>query len=88
MNYNSTGAKPIASNKIILISALAFVLLIACMLFCSPVMAQEIKKADKELKDTVIRKITYKLYEGSRGGRYYLKTSANGSVYKVYIKAK
>lgn len=44
------------------------------------------KSADKVLKDTVIKAVSYKLYVGSRGGRYVLRTSKSGNVYKQYIK--
>lgn len=45
------------------------------------------KIPDKAIKDTVIRSVSYKLYIGSRGGKYILMTSKKtGKVYKRYFK--
>lgn len=46
------------------------------------------KVADKVLKDTVINKVTYKLYQGKRGGKYIERTSREGNVYRQYFKSK
>lgn len=88
MNYNNLGATPVIPMKWVIILTCVFSILIASMLFAGKVSAQQVKTTDKELKDTVIRNVTYKLYLGSRGGRYYFKTSAKGNVYKVYIPKK
>jgi hypothetical protein len=44
------------------------------------------KPIDKVLKDTTIRSVSYKIYQGSRGGKYYFKQSKSGTIYKVYLK--
>ena len=47
------------------------------------------KTTDKVLKDTVIRKETYKLYVGKKGGRYIIRTAkSSGKTYKQYFKQK
>lgn len=58
------------------------------LILLSTALTVSAKDKPKELKDTVIKSVTYKLYEGSRGGKYYLKTSKTNNVYKVYIKTK
>lgn len=60
-------------------------LLVALMLCASAVVSGQVVKG-KELKDTVIKSVTCKMYVGSRGGRYVLKTSKSGNVYKLYFK--
>lgn len=58
------------------------------LVLCSFVVsAQTVKPStDKVLKDTTINKVDYKLYEGTRGGKYVLRTAKSGNVYKQYIK--
>jgi hypothetical protein len=66
-------------------------LLIVLLLSCAGSSAQTtiVKPADKVLKDTTIRDTTYKLYIGSRGGKYIIMTSkTTGKTYKKYFKAK
>ena len=67
---------------------ISFIALVLLFTFCvTNVWAQSpVKPADKVLKDTVIRSVSYKLYVGSKGGRYVVRTSKNGLVYKVYYK--
>jgi hypothetical protein len=60
-------------------------LFIVIILFSLTAISQE-KPKDKVLRDTTIKNVTYKIYEGSRGGKYYLKTSKSGTIYKVYLK--
>lgn len=61
-------------------------LLTLCIAFASLFLnAQDIKPTDKVLKDTTINKVEYKLYIGSRGGKYVLRTAKSGKVYKMYI---
>lgn len=45
-----------------------------------------IKPTDKVLKDTTIKSIVYKLYVGSKGGKYIIVTSKAGNQYKKYFK--
>lgn len=59
---------------------------IAMMLMTLAINAQEIKPTDKVLKDTTINKVDYKLYVGSRGGKYVVRTAKSGKIYKQYIK--
>lgn len=41
------------------------------------------------VKDTVVNSVTYKLYKGSKGGKYIIRTSkVTGKEYKQYFKAK
>lgn len=68
------------------ITAIAIILLFS--LTASGVFAQTVKSSDKELKDTVIKTISYKLYQGSKGGKYILRTAKSGKSYKQYFKAK
>jgi len=71
--------------------ALKVALLLLVLLFgltVNAVWAQEPTVKDRVLKDTVIKTITYKMYIGSRGGRYVLKTSKNGVIYKMYCTDK
>lgn len=42
---------------------------------------------DQSTKDTVIKDKTYKLYTGSKGGKYILVISKTGKEYKRYFKA-
>ena len=73
------------SNKIFTV-IVAVVITIGLMFLTAELQAQ-VKPSDKVLKDTVIKAVSYKLYVGSKGGRYFLKTSKSGKVYKSYIKA-
>lgn len=41
---------------------------------------------DKAIKDTTIKNVTYKIYEGSKGGRYINVVSRSGNAYKKYFK--
>jgi hypothetical protein len=41
---------------------------------------------DPVIKDTTINKIEYKLYQGSRGGRYVIVISKTGKPYRKYFK--
>lgn len=75
------------SNKIFTVIVAVFIT-IGLMFLTSELQAQ-VKPSDKVLKDTVIKANSYKLYIGSKGGKYVLKTSKNGKVYKSYVsKAK
>jgi len=65
----------------------ALLVLLGLALFTADSFGQEPVK-DKELKDTVIKTVKYKMYIGSRGGRYVLKTSKNGVIYKMYCTDK
>ena len=47
-----------------------------------------IKPTDKVQKDTVIKEVKYPIYVGKSGGRYIIKTSKTGNMYKMYIKKK
>lgn len=70
--------------KINVIRILLFALLLVLVYGAK---SQEIvKPTDKVLKDTVISNVSYKLYVGSRGGKYVLRTSKTGRVYKMYFK--
>lgn len=42
--------------------------------------------SDPVIKDTTINKVSYKLYQGSRGGKYIVVTSKAGKPYKKYFK--
>lgn len=67
----------------------AFVLMIVLSVWSFNIHAQTpdtVKRSDKVLKDTLIRSVNYKLYVGLRGGKYVLRTSKTGKVYKQYIK--
>ena len=89
MLNNNIGSKPICNPKLIpFFILLLFVLVFGgLMLLDSQAKAQEVKPADKVLKDTVISANTYKLYVGAKGGKYVLRTSGKtGKVYKQYIK--
>ena len=66
------------------ITAIAIILLFS--LTASGVFAQTApKQTDKVLKDTTIAGKSYKLYIGSRGGKYTIRTSKTGNIYKAYI---
>lgn len=89
MNYNSIGTKCIIKPYKALFFALLFpIILLALLAICTPAHSQDVKPADKVLKDTVIASKTYKLYVGSRGGRYVVRTAKSGKVYKQYFKSK
>lgn len=61
------------------------ILLLAIVLISLTVIGQT-KPTDKVLRDTVIRSVQYKIYQGARGGKYYFKVSKSGTTYKVYLK--
>lgn len=75
-------------NSIKVLAVLVFIL--AILMFgatANHLTAQTLPKpTDKVLKDTVIKTVTYKLYQGSRGGKYIIRTSKTGTSYKQYIK--
>lgn len=77
-----------SSSKKSLLAFITLVILGVTFLFAISSSAQTTpaKTFDKVLKDTVILKVSYKLYLGPRGGRYILRTSKSGNVYKQYIK--
>lgn len=53
----------------------------------SNVHAQTVQIKDKAVKDTTVSGNTYKLYVGSRGGRYIImKSKTTGKEYKRYFK--
>lgn len=63
--------------------------LLVCLVLCLctiGVFGQEVPDTNKVLKDTTIKSVTYKLYQGSRGGKYVWRKSATGKFYKQYIK--
>ncbi len=42
---------------------------------------------DKPIKDTTINSVKYTMYQGSKGGRYIIRTSkTTGKTYKQYFK--
>jgi hypothetical protein len=41
---------------------------------------------DPVIKDTTINKVQYKLYQGSRGGKYVIVISKTGKPYRKYFK--
>lgn len=84
MNYNSIGSKAITSNRTVIISCLLFAMLLLGVVVSSK--AQTTKVTDKVLKDTVIASKPYKLYLGSRGGKYVIRVSKTGNTYKQYFK--
>lgn len=61
------------------------ILLLAIVLISLSVVGQT-KPTDKVLRDTVIRSVQYKIYQGARGGKYYFKVSKSNTIYKVYLK--
>ena len=78
-----------------------FLIIMAIMLFIlcvSPAFSQSVPKGKantdsvfirtKFVKDTVIRGTTYQIYQGARGGKFILRTSAKGNVYKQYLQVK
>lgn len=69
------------------VKAILLIIVVAILLAPFAGICQTVKPADKVLKDTVIKTVTYKLYVGAKGGRYVIRTSASGNVYKQYIKA-
>jgi len=91
MNYNNIGNKSIVSTKwVLIITVLFFSVLFGGLFFCTPAHAQvkPFKNTGKVLKDTVIKEVKYVLYVGAKGGKYIVRTSAKGNIYKMYIKAK
>lgn len=85
MNYNSIGSKAITSNRTVIIACILFIALLLGIVVSSK--AQTVKVADKVLKDTVIAHKSYKLYLGSRGGKYMIRVSkGTGKEYKQYFK--
>lgn len=73
-------------KKIILTLALAFVMLGATAQTTVLVAQDPAVKQPVSLKDTTIKNAVYKLYIGPKGGKYILRTSKSGNVYKQYIK--
>lgn len=61
-------------------------LLSIALLFCSYSSNAGQLNNDKPVKDTVINKVTYKLYIGAKGGKYIIVTSKTGTQYKKYFK--
>ncbi len=61
-------------------------ILLIIILFISLTAISQEKPKDKVLRDTTINNTQHKIYQGSRGGKYYLKTSKAGTIYKVYLK--
>lgn len=61
-------------------------LLSIALLFCSLTSNAGQLGNDKPVKDTVINKVTYKLYIGPKGGKYIIVTSKTGTQYKKYFK--
>jgi hypothetical protein len=62
------------------------ILFIIIILFISLTAISQEKPKDKVLRDTTIKNVIYKIYQGNRGGKYYLKPSKTGTIYKVYLK--
>ena len=88
MLNNQIGAKP-ASTSSLLKASLVIILFALLFIAFVPVKAQSVVKvSDKVLKDTTIANKSYKLYLGSRGGKYVLRVSKSGNTYKQYIKTK
>lgn len=50
--------------------------------------AQDKPKLPVSTKDTIINKVSHRLYIGSKGGKYIIVTSKTGKVYKRYFTAK
>lgn len=89
MNYSNIGTKCIIKTRLAVVLAIVIpALILALLALATPAHSQTVKPSDKVLKDTLIKSVSYKLYLGSRGGRYVIRTSASGNVYKQYIKAK
>jgi len=44
--------------------------------------------SDPVVRDTTINKVTYSIYQGSRGGQYIIVISKTGKTYKKYFKTK
>lgn len=61
-------------------------LIIILLLLISLTAISQEKPKDKVLRDTTINNTQHKIYQGSRGGKYYLKTSKAGTIYKAYLK--
>ena len=61
-------------------------ILLIIILFISLTAISQEKPKDKVLRDTTINNTQHKIYQGSRGGKYYLKTSKAGTIYKAYLK--
>lgn len=58
--------------------------LLLILMFC---MAQSIS-AQTYIKDTTILNKTYKMYQGTRGGRYIEVLSKTGNTYRRYFSPK
>lgn len=71
------------SNKIFTVIVAVFITI--GLMFLTAELQAQVKPSDKVLKDTVIKSTSYKMYVGSKGGRYIFKTSKNGKVYKMYV---
>ncbi len=77
----------VASSSRLIRKVLA--MLVIALLSYSTSYSQTVVKtnSDKVLKDTVIKTVTYKIYVGSRGGKYIIMTSkTTGNQYKRYLK--
>ena len=63
---------------------------IALVLFSLTIQAQKspLQAVSKETstKDTIIKTVSYKLYIGSKGGKYIYVVSKSGNTYKKYLK--
>lgn len=85
MNFHLIGTRRASTNTIL--KALFALLVLGLLVgFILPVKAQNVKASDKVLKDTVIASKSYKLYLGSRGGKYVIRVSKTGNTYKQYVK--
>lgn len=60
---------------------LILTLLVACFLALSTT-----AQTPASIKDTVINKVSHKLYIGAKGGKYIIVTSKAGKTYKRYFK--
>lgn len=86
MLNNQLGSPIMPINKIIKICILFIAVLVGTIVYAK---AQSVSKvSDKVLKDTTISNKSYKLYLGSRGGKYVVRVSKLGREYKQYFKAK
>lgn len=63
-----------------------FILTAILFAFVTGVSAKDRVIKDPVIKDTTINKVQYKLYQGSRGGRYVIVISKTGKPYRKYFK--
>lgn len=72
--------------KRIILSALFLMSFLAASesAMCTP--TEDLTKNSKPIKDTTIKTVVYKIYEGSKGGRFIIVTSRSGNQYKKYLK--